>query len=232
VKERSNQLALFTVFLLPLLVIIASPSFSTLAMKLDGRASRNAAGPTMQSFYAMGGVNDGWILESGPTTSVGGSMTSASTAIPLGDDKFNDQMRGIVSFDTSALPDSSTVVSTVLYLRGAGVYGINPFVFGTLVADVRRGAFGGSAVLQLLDFQAPANMNAAGSRASCPATGTCTIPMLAGSLPFVNRVGLTQYRLRFVPADNHNFRADYYKIWSGDMATKGYKPGLLVGYYP
>ena len=56
--------------------------------------------------YRSTGANDGWVLESSETSGSGGSMDAAATQFNLGDDATKKQYRGVLSFDTSSLPDS------------------------------------------------------------------------------------------------------------------------------
>jgi len=231
-KERSNQLALFAVFILPLLVILASPSFNSLAMNLNQPSARVAAGPTVAKFYSMGGLYDGWVLESGEFTGVGGSMNTTGSLVFLGDDKANRQYRGILSFNTNPLPPHATIVGATVGVDGNGVVGINPFSFARLNSDIIRGVYGRNKLLQLIDFQAASSLNNAGGPARCVVTGWCTFGLSSPALAFINTSGLTQIRLRFTPDDNNNKKADYYKIYSGDSLLKGTKPYLQVSYYP
>ena len=231
-KQRSIEIATFILFLLPLLLILAYPSFSSKALGLDQPAVRSATAPIQTTFYGMGGLYDGWVLESGEFTSIGGSMSAAGTTIPLGDDVANRQFRGIVSFNTALLPSTASIQSATLYLTGVGVAGISPFIWGDLNADIKKGFFGSTKVLQLVDFQAAASFPSVGVRATCPNTGGCPIPLSGRAFPFINRYGLTQFRLRFVPDDNNNKKPDYYKIYSGDTTLVRARPLLVVKYYP
>jgi hypothetical protein len=227
-KHRIIECATFVLLLLPLLLILAIPTISSAAME---DASVQAA-PIQTTFYGMGGLYDGWVLESGEFTGIGGSMNTANPAIVLGDDVANRQYRGIISFNTAKLPASASIQSATLYLTGNGVLGTSPFIWGDLKADVKRGFFGTTKYVQVNDFQAAASFAAVGSQPSCAATGSCLVPLSGRAFPFINRYGLTQFRLRFVPDDNNNKKPDYYKIFSGEAATIKSRPLLVVKYYP
>ncbi len=231
-KQRSIEIATFALFLLPLLLILGNPTLTSQALGLDRPALRSATAPIQQSFYDMGGLYDGWVLESGEFTGIGGSMTATGVAIPLGDDVANRQYRGIISFNTALLPSTASIQSATIYFTGSGVSGASPFVWGDLNADVKRGFFGSNKNVQLTDFQAAPSFASVGIRPTCPATGSCIIPLSARAFPFINRFGLTQFRLRFVPDDNNNKRADYYKIFSGEATAIKTRPVLVVRYYP
>ena len=231
-KERTNLLLFSTIFLLPLLVILASPSFSSMALGLDRESARPAAVST--AYFYSSGLYDGWVLESGEFTGVGGSMNFSSTEIALGDDKLNRQYRGILSFNTKTLGShTGTIVGAALYVTGNGVVGLNPFTWGknSLRADIIPGAYGGNATLQVSDFQAPGGLANAGIRTGCAVTGKCGISLSAASLPYLNSKGLTQFRLRFMLDDNNNHAADYYRIFSGNSVLQN-RPVLAVQFYP
>jgi hypothetical protein len=231
-KQRLIEIATFILFLLPLLLILVSPNFATQALSMNQPFTRSVAAPIQKSFYGMGGLYDGWVLESGEFTGVGGSMNTTSTMIALGDDVANRQYRGIITFNTGTLPNTASIQSAALYLTGNGVVGISPFVWGDLNADIRNGVFGGNKNLQLIDFQAAASFSSVGIRPSCAVTGKCSVALSGRAFPYINRLGLTQFRLRFVPDDNNNKKADYYKIFSGDVLTVKSKPVLVIKYYP
>ena len=231
-KQRSIEIATFVLFLLPLLLILANPTVQGFALGSDQPAARSATAPIQTTFYGMGGLYDGWVLESGEFTGIGGSMNTASNMIALGDDVANRQYRGIISFDTTLLPSTANIQSATIYLMGADFYGISPFVWGDLYADVKSGFFGTTKYVQLADFQAAASFASVGILPACPASRShwCLIPLTGRAFPFINRYGLTQFRLRFAPDDNNNKKPDYYKIYSGELPQV--RPLLVVKYYP
>ncbi|MGC8855185.1 MAG: hypothetical protein ACP5QU_00115 [Anaerolineae bacterium] len=47
---------------------------------------------------------------------------------------------------------------------------------------------------------------------------------------FLNKTGLTQFRLRFTKDDNDDRSADYLKFFSGNAAL-AYRPVLIIEYY-
>ena len=231
-KQRSIEIATFVLFLLPLLLILANPTVQGFALGSDQPAVRSATAPIQTTFYGMGGLYDGWVLESGEFTGIGGSMNAVNTTLVMGDDVANRQYRAIISFDTTLLPPTASIQSATIYLTGAGIFGISPFIWSDLYADVKRGFFGSTKYVQLTDFQAAPSFAAVGSQPSCAATGSCFIPLSGRAFPFINRYGLTQFRLRFAIDDNNNKKPDYYKAFSGDTAVLRARPLLVVKYYP
>jgi hypothetical protein len=103
--------------------------------------------------------NDGWILESGETSGMGGSMNSSATTFYLGDNAAKKQYRGILSFNTGAnLPDKAVITEIALKLKKSAVVGGGDPLdkFKGFMADVKTGFFG-TAALQTSDFQTPAS---------------------------------------------------------------------------
>jgi hypothetical protein len=47
---------------------------------------------------------------------------------------------------------------------------------------------------------------------------------------YINRTGVTQFRLRFALDDNNNGTADYLLFYSGNAATSK-RPTLVIKYY-
>ncbi len=180
------------------------------------------------------GTQDGWVLESGENTSVGGALNDAATTLRVGDDAQDKQYRSIVSFNSGpALPDSATIVKAVLRVKHQGITGGgNPITaFQGFVLDIRRGPFG-AVDLQPGDWQATATQS----------TGIFS-PTLNGGFYFIdftpfsanlNKLatndGLTQIRIRFKLGDNDNATANFLSLFSGDAAATS-RPQLIVEYF-
>ena len=178
-------------------------------------------------------AQDGWVLESSENSGSGGTLDYASTTFRLGDESGNRQYRGILSFNTLAIPDTAVVPRIILKIQRQSITGSNPFVsHGSLLADIRKGPLGGNAALQLADFSATANLNAAGAFASSPMAGNWyQVILKPGASPYVNKAGLTQFRLRFQLDDNNDGGADYVSFASGNFGTLASRPWLYVEYY-
>jgi DNA-binding beta-propeller fold protein YncE len=173
-------------------------------------------------------ANDGWVLESTETSGVGGSMSAAGTLF-LGDDAANNQYRSIVSFDTSALPDTAVIRSVTLKIKKAGVVGTDPLTsFGFLLGDIKKGAFG-AAGMELTDFQSAASASITSHFTAIAAQpGWYQLVVPAADYSFVNLAGLTQFRLRFSMDDNNNNAADYDSFFAGDAASAADRPSLSI----
>ena len=174
---------------------------------------------------------DGLILESGENTSVGGTMNSTAGTFFVGDDAANRQYRDVLHFNTAALPDTAVVTSVTLKLKLKSVAGTNPFItHGSLVADIHQNFFGTSSALALNDFQAAANNMASATFGATPVNGWYTATLSNPGLPFINRTGKTQFRLRFTLDDNNDKGADYLAFFSGEAVATN-RPQLVIQYY-
>ena len=186
--------------------------------------------------FISGGAQDGWVLESGENSSVGGSLSatsSNSSALRVGDNNQDRQYRTVVSFDTSSIPDGATIVSVTLRLLRGSLTGTNPFTtHGTCWVDVQNGSgFSGSTTLQDGDFEATATALHAATLSNAASNGTWSTGALnAAGLAAVNKSGTTQLRISFNLDDNDDTNNDYLGYYSGENATAANRPQLVVTY--
>jgi hypothetical protein len=158
-------------------------------------------------------------------------MNSSAPTLNLGDNAANKQYRAILSFDTSALPDNAVITSAMLKFKYAGKTGTLPFsTHGNLLVDVRKGAFSNSAVLQLNDFKAAASKNNVLSFTSAKVDNWYSKLFSAANFQYINKLGVTQFRLRFQTDDNNDGAADFLKIYSGNAGAAN-RPLLVIEYY-
>ena len=185
----------------------------------------------LRTFYSTA-AQDGWVLESGQTTSIGGSLDANASTFALGDDAQNRQYRAVLSFNTASLPDNARITAVVLKIRQAGQSGGNPFnTLGNIAVDMQTGAFNGNVALELPDFQAAASQNAAMAITNTPVSGWYSQSLGAAYFPLVSLTGTTQFRLRFAIADNNNHLADTLSFYSGDFTTTpSLRPTLQIRY--
>ncbi len=180
--------------------------------------------------FSSAGAQDGWVLESTETSNVGGSI-GATGSLRVGDDAANKQYRSILSFNTYSLPDNATITKVTLKIKKYNVIGTDPFTtHGNLIADIRKGVFG-VAALEITDFQAAASKNNVGSLTAMPgAPSWYQLVMGAANYTYINKFGMTQFRLRFVTDDNNDGGADYVVFYAGDSANISYRPTLIIEY--
>jgi hypothetical protein len=190
--------------------------------------------PTVVTFTSIA-AQDGWVLESKETSSLGGTIAAAAnttSALRVGDDNKDRQYKSVVSFDTSSIPDDATIVSATLRLRRGTSSGTNPFTtHGTCQADVQTGGFSRSPTLQKGDFQAAATAVQAASLSNAAANGAWSEGSLnAAGLAAINKTGTTQLRIYFDLDDNDDAGNDYIGYYSGDIKTTANRPQLVLTY--
>ena len=183
------------------------------------------------SFTSIG-TQDGYVRESSELSGLANLVNVSSGAFLLGDDALRRQFRGMLSFNSAALPDNAVIISARLMMRKQGQVGSDPFgTHGSLVFDVQRPNFGASSSLSFDDFSALPGLKAAGSIGKLPVNGLYSGALVAAGLPFVNRTGGTQFRLRFQLDDDNDAVGDYLAFYSGNALTSSDRPTLTVVYY-
>jgi CSLREA domain-containing protein len=178
------------------------------------------------------GAEDGWALESGENTNLGGTMNSGATTLRVGDDASRKQYRSILSFNTSSLPDNAIITTVTLKVKQQAVVGGgNPVnTFQGFMADIRKGMFG-AFTLELTDWQTAANQTV-GPLLLTPSSGWYSFNLTAAK-GRINKLatngGLTQIRLRFKLGDNNDAIANYLNLFSGNAGTAS-RPQLIIEY--
>jgi uncharacterized repeat protein (TIGR01451 family) len=179
---------------------------------------------------------DGWLLESTETSAVGGSLSSTTTTIPLGDDASDRQYRGLVDFATGSLPDDAVIFAVNLRIVEFSVTGTNPFsTHGLLKSEIQSGFFGTAGALQTPDFEFAPDQSACNFETIpefIEAVGTAYRCIVFNSaFPYINLTGSTQFRLRFATDDNNDMSADQFNFYSGDYGGITQRPRLFIKYY-
>lgn len=176
-------------------------------------------------------ANDGWVLESSETSNVGGTLNGTANTFHLGDDKANKQSVGILDFDTSGLPDTAVITSVVLMIEKQGLEGTDPFTtHGDLLVDIQKPYFGGTAGLEVGDFEATPGLSAVSMVDANPVSNWYSAIMDGAGYAYIDLAGTTQFRLRFALDDNDDRDADFMKFYSGKAAA-GNRPQLIIEYY-
>jgi hypothetical protein len=183
--------------------------------------------------FRSNGDQDGWALESSESGNRGATLDSAATTFRVGDDAARKQYRGVLSFDTSSLPDDAVITKVTLKVKQQGIVGGgNPVTaFQGFVVDIKKGYFG-STSLQAGDFQAAAPKSVGPTKPA--AVGGWYSLTITSAKAYVNALatngGLTQIRLRFQLDDNNNAADNFLSLFSGNAATAT-RPQLIVEYY-
>jgi hypothetical protein len=210
----------------------ASLNGRALAQTAVTLASNKLVIPTLDAtrVFTSDPIFDGWVLESGENSSVGGTVGTGAPTFVVGDSAANQQYRSILHFDTSGLPDTAVVTKVTLKIMKQSVVGTNPFgTHGALRVDIRKPYFGPIPALQPGDFQATPSASWV-AQFFTPVGSWYSAVLSDTGNTFVNSAGLTQFRLRFTLGDNNNHVADYVLFYSGDAAAAN-RPQLVVQYY-
>jgi serine protease len=198
------------------------------AASLGGTPSGEELTLTTRSVAA----NDGIVAESSENSSLGGMIYPSLYFIAMGDDASNRQYRSILSFNTAALPDNAVITKATIKIRTAGTMGTNPFTtHGPLLADIKKSSFGSSVGLEAADWQGSANLSNAATFSGTPANGWYSAKINSNGLPFINKSGVTQLRLRYTTGDNNDLGADYMGFYAGDTTTATYRPIFEIEYH-
>ena len=213
------------------------------ASGVDGNQTDNSASgsgaayifafhPIMQTLFRSQGAYDGYIWESREDSNIGLRADSAGTSFNIGDDNQDRQYRAILSFNTAPLPDDAVITSVLLKIRKQGVVGEDhPTFQDTLLADIRKPFFGTSVTLVPGDFQAAANRSNVGTFHYTWVNNWYVAPINSLGYPYINLLGFTQFRLRFLIDDNDDMGADYMRFFSGNHTTVAVQPMLVIQYY-
>jgi hypothetical protein len=195
-------------------------------------AQNYTAIPTTAVSFQSAGAQDGWVLESSETSNQGGIVNPTVASLILGDNANDRQYRSLLHFNTASLPDNATIARVVLKIQKQSLTGTNPFTtHGKITIDIRKGAFSNAAPLQTTDFQAAADKPAVGLIADHPqAAGWYVSILRAIAYPYINRTGITQFRLQFALDDNDDLAADFIRFFSGN-APAANRPKLIIEYY-
>lgn len=155
-----------------------------------------------------------------------GPPLAGLASVEIGSTALNHGEVAILSFDTSSVPASATVVGVSLTVTRADAF---PFLndLGPLLVDVAPAAgFSGSNALEQTDYSAPAAASAAASFAPPAAAGQSITVALSSTA--ISRTGHTQLRLRFTKTTNGDSQLDVVHLTSGAAGASG--PVLTVTY--
>lgn len=181
--------------------------------------------------FTSNGSQDGFVKEWTEFSSVGGAAQSTANTFGLGDTALNQQLRGILSFDTTTLPVGAVIVAARIRLKAQTFTGVNPLgTHGFVVFDIASPSFGGIGLAKT-DFEAAANLKIAGTLNKTPVGGFYRGALSKTGLTFIGVGSTTQIRLRFQIDDNNNHIQDSIMFYSGNEVNISYRPVLEVVYY-
>jgi uncharacterized repeat protein (TIGR02543 family) len=178
------------------------------------------------------GAYDGSILESALNSGIGGNFNSSGLTINVGDDTLMRQAKGILDFDTSSLPDTAVITIANLQIK---VMSFSQKIYaqlGNLTADMTQPYFSNSLMLQKTDFQAAARVTSIGTFAKATTTNQwIAMQLVNSSLPAMNLLGHTQFRLYFTIKHNNDGISQQLNLLSGDNSIAADRPLLIITYY-
>jgi hypothetical protein len=185
-----------------------------------------------QVTYTSSAAYDGHVVESTETSSQGGQAFPNGPTVAVGDTSTDQQVKGIVSFDTSGLPDNAVIVSAKLVLYRSGVLGASPFdTHNAAKVDVKTGSFNNFALLEPADFQALATSLGVSILSKAAANGDYSYATLPNAgLAAINKTGLTQLRVYFGKGDDDDSISDFLYFAAGENANPDLRPRLFVEY--
>lgn len=190
--------------------------------------------PKTVTFTSIG-AEDGYVNESTETSNVGGSTNVTGTggaALRIGDTSTKQQVKTVVSFDTSTIPPGSVIQSATLKLKRGAISG-NPSGFGTIRVDIIGGTgFNNATALTKEDFQASAHATKVATMSYPAANNDWSTGNLSATtgLSMINLTGKTQLRVYFSTDDDNDATADHIGFYSGENTTSGNRPVLEVTY--
>ena len=167
-------------------------------------------GVVTSTIYSSGGTQDGWV----------NNTTSGTTEIRVGDGGVGQTYKGILSFDTSSIPDEAVINSLSLYIIRKGSNATNPFSSGAIGAatlEIKNGTFG-TINIENSDFSATADATNAGCfQGSVTSNGyALRIDLNEAGIAAINKTGNTQFRISF---PNTNASADYIDFNTGNATV-------------
>ncbi len=194
---------------------------------------------TTQAIIYATASQDGYVTESGNDTGVGGSTSSGSTSLRIGDDSSNGAYRAILSFDTSSLPDDAIITRAAFGISRVGSGGSIPIGvadpwIGFQKVDIGVPYFGSSAALESQDWEAPASAEDI-AQVCWPAYSndmTVYSRLEDTELFLINKTGTTQFRIHYPEPtnDNDDNGSDYVSYATADHGTASLRPHLIIRY--
>ncbi|QDH70273.1 extracellular catalytic domain type 1 short-chain-length polyhydroxyalkanoate depolymerase [Marilutibacter alkalisoli] len=184
----------------------------------------NGGGEPVTLTFDNEDASDGYVKAwaNGDAPEVGTLEAWMGLAIGRGTDgKLN---RSLLSFDTSAIPDSATITAATLTVTYRSAYGDpwgNP-AGNTLLLDVHSGCLGACGV-EAADWTHPATAHGVASLLPFSGGSQSSNVFDAAGLAAINKAGRTQLRLRFA-----NDQGSTHYLWIGNGASAR----LSVTYVP
>jgi hypothetical protein len=197
----------------------------------DARRKPKLLGWNLMGYRAFTseGVYDGTITECPNAAGTGCKADASATVLVVGDDASDRQVRGILSFNTSLLPDDAVVTSVRIKISLESHAGMNPFSKRRQLKVDMCPSFGSSVKLQPADFQTGENCADAGAFTERLEGRWFVADLDPVAFPHINKEGATQFRLWYDMSRSNNGRPDYIQFYSGDSDALN-RPILVLRY--
>jgi exo-beta-1,3-glucanase (GH17 family) len=179
--------------------------------------------------FTSEGIYDGTITECPDAAGTGCKAEASSTVLLVGDDASDRQYRGILSFNTSLLPDDAVITSIRIKIRLETHAGMNPFSKRRQLKVDMCTSFGSSVKLQPVDFQTGEHCVDAGTFTERLDGKWFAADLQPVAFPYINKEGGTQFRLRYDLSRSDNGKPDYIRFYSGDSDALN-RPVLVLRY--
>lgn len=184
------------------------------------------SGDTLRMVFRSVAAQDGYIWESTEVSGVGLRVNSTGATFRVGDDNRDRQYVGILSFNTSALPDNAIITWARLRIQQGDPAMVGWPGFGYEIFEVKSPYFGASAALLPSDFQEAASAQLTGQGINV--NQYLTKLFGANEFQYINVQGRTQIRVRLSVDDNDDLSADYRVLYTGNHPTPVSRPTLVI----
>ena len=177
------------------------------------------------------GAYDGQIIEGSETSDTGKIANAVASNLLVGDHALDRQVRSILHFNTSSLPDNAVITSITIKIKRQMRFG-TPFAsLGNLQVDIANPFFGAEIGIKPSDFQAVPSLPNVGAFNPAPDGNWYSATLDPAAYPLINLTGGTQFRLAFSIPDDDDGRADWLMFYSGNFRITAYQPVLIITYY-
>ncbi len=176
-------------------------------------------------------ANDGYVVESTATSNVGGTANSSATTILVGDDAAKLCHRGLLSFDTSSIPDNAVILSATVKVTRSSITGAPWTTMSPCYLDINAPFFGTGVGVAAADWQATAAALQVGTLPLPAANGTQVSSLLSSAgRQGISKTATTQFKIRFNLQDDADSAIDRIAFGSANHGTVAYRPVLTIQY--
>jgi len=144
------------------------------------------------------------------------SETITGNQLAFGNPSSAGEVSSILSFNTEAIPDNAIITEARLFLTRSSQLNQNPILtYGasSISMDIKSGYFGDSSAVELIDFSDPADAENIACLVGTAENNDYKIRFEmsdSASLSFINKTGLTQFRLKVNSYDSLALNALYF----------------------